>query len=56
MRRFALRFDSPLRERVAKQEFDLAVDAAQLGLGEPLHLVPDERIEPEQEGFLLGHR
>ena len=55
MCRRALGLDSALRERIAKQEFDLCVDAAQLTLGEPLHLVPDDGIEPEQKGFLLGH-
>src|SRR5213076_45058 len=43
-------------EGVAKDEFDLRVDTAQLRLGEALQLRPHGGIETEQERLLVGHR
>jgi len=47
--------DTAAGQLVPQQELYLRVDTAQLALGEALDFGPDDRIEPEQKGFLLGH-
>ncbi len=46
-----LRRDAAPRQRVAQQELDLRVGAAQLGLGQALDLGPQGGIDAQQEGL-----
>jgi hypothetical protein len=54
-RRSAVRKSAGFPERVAKQEFDLPVEASEVVIRPALQCLEQHRVDPEEERFTFSH-